>query len=228
MLGTPYYMSPEQAQGIKAVDARSDLWSLAVIVFQALTGKLPFESEALGDLLVRIIVAPVPMPSQLRLGSSADVRPVVGEGLAAGPGAALPERPRVRRRAGHGLRAFEGPVGRGVCATDGGAIPAPETIRAPRDRSATRPGFGNTANPASGRPRSRGSATRRSRSSATRRSRTQARSRCRPSGRRPGRRCRAPTTRRRARSRKARGRSMPSRACRSSSRPSRWWGRPSR
>jgi hypothetical protein len=63
MLGTPYYMSPEQAQGIKAVDQRSDLWSLAVIVFQALTGRLPFESEALGDLLVRIIVAPVPMPS---------------------------------------------------------------------------------------------------------------------------------------------------------------------
>jgi serine/threonine-protein kinase len=65
MLGTPYYMSPEQAQGIKAVDNRSDLWALAVIVFQALTGKLPFESEALGDLLVRIIVAPIPMPSQV-------------------------------------------------------------------------------------------------------------------------------------------------------------------
>jgi serine/threonine-protein kinase len=64
MLGTPYYMSPEQAQGIKAVDHRSDLWSLGVIVFQALTGRLPFESEALGDLLVRIIVAPVPMPSE--------------------------------------------------------------------------------------------------------------------------------------------------------------------
>jgi hypothetical protein len=65
MLGTPYYMSPEQAQGIKAVDHRSDLWSLAVIVFQALTGRLPFESEALGDLLVKIIVAPIPMPTQL-------------------------------------------------------------------------------------------------------------------------------------------------------------------
>jgi serine/threonine-protein kinase len=64
MLGTPYYMSPEQAQGIKAVDHRSDLWALAVIVFQALTGRLPFESEALGDLLVRIIVSPIPMPSQ--------------------------------------------------------------------------------------------------------------------------------------------------------------------
>ena len=44
MLGTPYYMSPEQAQGIKSVDSRSDLWSLAVIVFQCVTGRLPFES----------------------------------------------------------------------------------------------------------------------------------------------------------------------------------------
>jgi len=63
MLGTPYYMSPEQAQGTKAVDARSDLWSLAVIVFEALTGQRPFESEALGDLLMKIIVAPMPVPS---------------------------------------------------------------------------------------------------------------------------------------------------------------------
>jgi len=62
MLGTPYYMSPEQAQGIKSVDSRSDLWSLAVIVFQCLTGRLPFESEALGDLLVKIIVSPIPSP----------------------------------------------------------------------------------------------------------------------------------------------------------------------
>src|SRR5580658_4404388 len=64
MLGTPYYMSPEQAQGTRAVDARSDLWSLAVIAFQALTGRLPFESEALGDLLVKIIVAPIPGPRE--------------------------------------------------------------------------------------------------------------------------------------------------------------------
>jgi serine/threonine-protein kinase len=64
MLGTPYYMSPEQAQGTKAVDLRSDLWALAVIAFQCLTGRLPFESEALGDLLVKIIVAPIPFPSQ--------------------------------------------------------------------------------------------------------------------------------------------------------------------
>ncbi len=63
MLGTPYYMSPEQAQGVKQVDFRTDLWALAVIVYQAIVGRLPFESEALGDLLVRIIVSPLPVPS---------------------------------------------------------------------------------------------------------------------------------------------------------------------
>jgi serine/threonine-protein kinase len=65
MLGTPYYMSPEQAQGIKTVDSRSDLWSLAVIVYHCITGSLPFDSEALGDLLVKIIVNPIPVPSQV-------------------------------------------------------------------------------------------------------------------------------------------------------------------
>ncbi|MFO0678530.1 MAG: protein kinase [Polyangiaceae bacterium] len=68
MLGTPYYMSPEQAQGTKTVDTRSDLWSLAVIVYQAVTGQLPFESEALGDLLVKIIVQPIPVPSRMAQG----------------------------------------------------------------------------------------------------------------------------------------------------------------
>jgi serine/threonine-protein kinase len=65
MLGTPYYMSPEQAQGTKSVDFRSDLWSLGVIAYQGITGVLPFESEALGDLLMKIIVNPLPVPSQV-------------------------------------------------------------------------------------------------------------------------------------------------------------------
>jgi serine/threonine-protein kinase len=64
LLGTPYYMSPEQAQGIKEVDYRSDLWALAVIAFECLTGKRPFDSEALGDLLIRICTAPPPIPSR--------------------------------------------------------------------------------------------------------------------------------------------------------------------
>lgn len=65
LLGTPHYMSPEQAQGTKTIDYRSDLWSLGVLAFQCMTGKLPFNSEALGDLLLHIMVNPLPVPSQL-------------------------------------------------------------------------------------------------------------------------------------------------------------------
>ncbi|HEU5073692.1 MAG TPA: protein kinase [Polyangiaceae bacterium] len=65
VLGTPYYMSPEQARGLRTVDYRSDLWSLGVITFRCVTGRLPFEGEALGDLLVKLCTAPVPLPSQL-------------------------------------------------------------------------------------------------------------------------------------------------------------------
>jgi serine/threonine-protein kinase len=65
LLGTPHYMSPEQAQGTKQLDYRSDLWSLGVLAFQCLTGKLPFNSEALGDLLLHIMVNPLPVPSQI-------------------------------------------------------------------------------------------------------------------------------------------------------------------
>jgi serine/threonine-protein kinase len=65
LLGTPSYMSPEQAQGTKTVDHRSDLWSLAVLAFRCLTGRLPFVSEALGDLLVQIIVNPLPRATDL-------------------------------------------------------------------------------------------------------------------------------------------------------------------
>jgi serine/threonine-protein kinase len=65
LLGTPYYMSPEQAQGNKEVDHRSDLWSLGVIAFECLTGRRPFTSDALGDLVLAICIRPIPVPSEL-------------------------------------------------------------------------------------------------------------------------------------------------------------------
>jgi serine/threonine-protein kinase len=63
VLGTPYYMSPEQARGLRTVDHRSDLWSLGVIAYRCLVGDLPFRGEAVGDLLVIICTAPLPVPS---------------------------------------------------------------------------------------------------------------------------------------------------------------------
>jgi serine/threonine protein kinase len=65
LLGTPYYMSPEQARGHKGLDHRSDLWALAVVVYQCLVGKLPFTADAFGELLVKIIMDPLPIPSQV-------------------------------------------------------------------------------------------------------------------------------------------------------------------
>jgi serine/threonine-protein kinase len=63
VLGTPYYMSPEQARGLRSVDYRSDLWSVGVIAFRCVTGRLPFEGEAVGDVLVKLCTAPIPVPS---------------------------------------------------------------------------------------------------------------------------------------------------------------------
>ena len=65
VLGTPHYMSPEQARGLRSVDSRSDLWSVAVIAYRCIVGALPFEGEAVGDLLVKLCTAPIPVPSQL-------------------------------------------------------------------------------------------------------------------------------------------------------------------
>ena len=59
-LGSPHYMSPEQARGLPNVDLRSDLWSLGVIVFRALTGALPFRGSAMGDIVVNVCTAPIP------------------------------------------------------------------------------------------------------------------------------------------------------------------------
>ena len=63
MLGTPHYMSPEQARGNRRIDHRTDLWALAVLAFECLTGKQPFEGEALGDLMVNICTSDPRLPS---------------------------------------------------------------------------------------------------------------------------------------------------------------------
>jgi serine/threonine-protein kinase len=66
LLGTPQYMAPEQARGLPDVDHRADLWSVAVIAYQALTGELPFKGDTVTDIVVNICTEPPTPPSQLR------------------------------------------------------------------------------------------------------------------------------------------------------------------
>ncbi len=63
-MGTPYYMSPEQVEGKKELDHRSDLWSLAVIACECVTGTRPFDGETFGELLLNICARPIVPPSR--------------------------------------------------------------------------------------------------------------------------------------------------------------------
>ena len=66
VLGTPEYMSPEAVLNARAVDHHADLWGLAVVAYVAVTGKLPFRGDDVGELCVSLLEANFVLPSELR------------------------------------------------------------------------------------------------------------------------------------------------------------------
>jgi serine/threonine-protein kinase len=60
IMGSPFYMSPEQIRSLKGLDRRTDIWALGVILYQLLCGVRPFEAEALAALFLMIGADPVP------------------------------------------------------------------------------------------------------------------------------------------------------------------------
>jgi serine/threonine-protein kinase len=85
ILGTPLYMSPEQATGGRELDARSDIYSLGAVAYFLLTGRPPFEGEGGIGVLIAHARDPVVPPSRVRAGVSEDLERVVLRCLAKAP-----------------------------------------------------------------------------------------------------------------------------------------------
>ena len=88
MLGTAKYMSPEQATG-SVLTSRSDMYSLGFVLYEMLTGELPFEADDFAQALARDAAEPPPRPS--------DANPGVPEAMDALVTSLMAEDPKLRR-----------------------------------------------------------------------------------------------------------------------------------
>ncbi len=80
ILGTIFYISPEQAQG-NAIDGRTDIWSLGVVMYEMLTGKMPFSGATITEILVSILTKEPKSPSELSDKIPASLEYIVNKSL---------------------------------------------------------------------------------------------------------------------------------------------------
>jgi serine/threonine-protein kinase len=81
LLGSPLYMSPEQIRSSKDVDLRTDIWSLGVVLFELLTGQVPFPGESFGEVAIKVATVPMPPLVQFRRDIPSGLDAVIGRCL---------------------------------------------------------------------------------------------------------------------------------------------------
>jgi serine/threonine-protein kinase len=81
-LGTPAYMSPEQADGNPDIDGRSDTYSLGIILYEMLTGAAPYTHESMPRLLIMHLTAPIPNVLEARADLPASIQAVIEKAMA--------------------------------------------------------------------------------------------------------------------------------------------------
>jgi serine/threonine-protein kinase len=86
VVGTPYYLSPEQARGARQVDHRVDIWSVGVLMYEAVTGVVPFNADNYNALMIKILHDRPTPPTVFRPLVPAAVEAIILTALAHDPG----------------------------------------------------------------------------------------------------------------------------------------------
>jgi len=160
-IGTPAFMSPEQAAGEREIDGRSDLYSLGIVSYQMLTGELPFQAPTVAGILMKQITEPAPDLRLQRRDVPEDLALAVSRCLEKDPENRWPTADALRRALeARSVTGYE-PTGLGWRAARPSAAQRPDAGRGTRDTSrgtrdtgrGTRPGFRERSEGIAGLPR---------------------------------------------------------------------------
>lgn len=96
LLGTPQYMSPEACESRQTIDARTDVYALGILLFQLTTGRLPFDGETMGEVLVKQVTQLPPAPRGINPNLPPSVEQIILRCLAKAPDGRFPTMNQLR------------------------------------------------------------------------------------------------------------------------------------